>query len=134
MIGVLLVGHGRLGEHLVETVASMLGELSLTTEVIGVHSRDDPDERAAEALAAAGRVDDGDGVLVLTDAFGSTPSNIANRLANGNRRVVAGVNLPMLVRIYNYPRLPIAEMAVSAIEGGRGGILPCADEEPNPNA
>lgn len=134
MIGVLLVGHGRLGEHLVETVTSMLGELSLTTEVIGVHSRDDPDERAAEALAAAGRVDAGDGVLVLTDAFGSTPSNIANRLAGANRRVVAGVNLPMLVRIYNYPRLPIAEMAASAIEGGRGGILPCADEEPNPNA
>lgn len=133
MIGVLLVSHGRLGQQLLDTVTSMLGELSLATEVIGVHGEDDPDERAREAMDAAARVDSGGGVLVLTDAFGSTPSNIANRLAADNRRMVAGVNLPMLVRIYNYPELTLQEMAGSAIEGGRGGVVPCADYGATPH-
>lgn len=133
MIGVLLVGHGRLGQHLVETVTGMLGELSLATEVVAVHRHDDPDERIARAVEAAQRVDAGDGVLVLTDAFGSTPSNIANRLAAGNRRVVSGVNLPMLVRIYNYPALSLADMVTNAVEGGRSGIMPCADQGEKPH-
>lgn len=131
MIGVLLVTHGGLGQHLVETVTSMLGDLSLATEVVAVHSEDDPEERMRRADAAAARVDDGDGVIVLTDAFGSTPSNIANRLAEGGRRVVAGVNLPMLVRIYNYPALGLDDMVTAAVEGGRGGIMPCT---PQPGA
>lgn len=123
MIGVVLVGHGRMGDHLVDTVTSMLGDLSLATETIAVHGRDDPDERVARAMEAAARVDSGQGVLILTDAFGSTPSNIANRLAADGRRIVAGMNLPMLVRIYNYPQLALDDMTTNAIEGGRGGIV-----------
>lgn len=134
MIGVLLVNHGRLGSQLVATVNGMLGELTLATETVPVHRHDDPDELAERARAAAKRVDAGDGVIVLTDVLGSTPSNIANRVAAGNRRVVAGVNVPMLVRIYNYPTLALEDMVTSALEGGRTGILPCADQEANPNA
>lgn len=133
MIGVLIVGHGRLAHHLLDTVTGMLGESSLATEVIAVHRQDDPDERTDRAARAAARVDDGEGVLVLTDAFGSTPSNIANRLAAADRRVVAGVNLPMLVRIYNYPALGLDDMAANAVEGGRSGILPCGDSETQPH-
>lgn len=129
MIGVLLVTHGRLGQHLVDTVAGMLDGLSLDTRVIEVHRQDDPDERAECARAAARRLDHGDGVIVLTDAFGSTPSNIANRLAAEGYRIVAGVNLPMLVRIYNYPALPLDQMVASAVEAGRHGIMPCLQPE-----
>lgn len=125
-IGVLLVTHGQLGQHLVDTVTGMLGELSLTTDVLEIHRQSDPDVLIDAAREAADRLDAGAGVLILTDAFGSTPSNIANRAAEGERRrVVAGVNLPMLVRIYNYPELELDAIAEGAVEAGRQGVVSC---------
>jgi len=126
MIGVLLITHGRLGAHFVETVTGMIGDLSRPTEVLEVHRHDDPDERHQAATAALGRIDTGDGVLIITDAFGSTPSNIAMRIAQPDRtRLVAGINLSMLVRVYNYPQLGLDELADSAIEAGRAGVMRC---------
>lgn len=125
-IGVLLVTHGQLGRHLVDTVAGMLGELSLPTDVLEVPRESDPDVLIESARAAAAKLDTGAGVLILTDAFGSTPSNIANRTADGERcRVVAGVNLPMLVRIYNYPELSLDAVAEGAVEAGKQGVVLC---------
>ena len=126
MIGVLLITHGRLGAHFVETVTGMIGDLSRPTEVLEVHRHDDPDERSQAAADALARLDDGDGVLIITDAFGSTPSNIATRAASSNAaRVVAGINLSMLVRVYNYPQLALDDLADSAIEAGRAGVMAC---------
>lgn len=127
MIGVLLVTHGQLGQHLVDTVTGMLGgELSLETDVLEVHRQSDPDVLIDAARQAADNLDTGAGVLILTDAFGSTPSNIANRAAGRGRcRVVAGVNLPMLVRIYNYPELGLDEIAEGAVEAGKQGVMSC---------
>ncbi len=129
MIGVLLITHGGLGAHFVETVTGMLGELSLPTEALEIHRHDDPDTHIARAQAAIDRLDHGAGVLLITDAFGSTPSNIANRAhaaqSSGRSRVIAGINLPMLVRIYNYPTLTLDAIADSAIEAGRGGVVAC---------
>lgn len=123
-VGVLLVTHGQLGRHLVDTVTGMLGELSLPTDVLEVHRQSDPDALIDAACDAAGRLDAGAGVLILTDAFGATPSNIAGRAAErAGCRVVAGVNLPMLVRIYNYPELDLDEIAAGAVEAGREGIV-----------
>lgn len=130
MIGVLLVTHGQLGQHLVETVTGMLGELSLPTDVVEVHRQSDPDVLLGTVREAVDRLDAGAGVLILTDAFGSTPSNVANRAADRERcRVVAGVNLPMLVRIYNYPELNLEEIAKGAVEAGRQGVILCTDAE-----
>lgn len=126
MIGVLLITHGRLGAHFVDTLGGMLGELSLPTEVLEVHRNDDPDVHVERAASAMAELDHGNGVLVMTDAFGSTPSNIANRAherATGDSLVVTGINLPMLIRIYNYPQLSLAAAADSAIEAGRNGIV-----------
>lgn len=126
MIGVLLITHGRLGAHFVETVTGMLGTLSRPTDVLEIHRQDDPDERSEATVQALARLDDGDGVLIITDAFGSTPSNIATQAAQGsNVRVVAGVNLSMLVRVYNYPQLALDDLATSAIEAGRAGVMTC---------
>ncbi|HEY9544906.1 MAG TPA: PTS fructose transporter subunit IIA [Solimonas sp.] len=125
-IGLLLVMHGKLGHHLLDTLGEMMGELPLVADVLEVRR-----VQAHEVLIKQGRkmierLDAGDGVLILTDAFGSTPSNIANKLADDNRiRVVAGVNLPMLIRIFNYPKLALAEMADNAVEGGIRGIIVC---------
>lgn len=128
MIGILLITHGPLGQNLAETARNMLGALSLPTDSISVGRDDDPDERLQFTQRATQALDQGDGVLLLTDAFGSTPSNVANQVANSlNYRVVAGVNLPMLVRIYNYPELSLDDIVNSAVEAGRQGILPCTE-------
>jgi PTS system mannose-specific IIA component len=125
-IGVLLVMHGKLGHHLLDTLRDMMGELPLAADVLEVRR-----VQAHEVLITQGRkmierLDAGAGVLILTDAFGSTPSNIANKLAlDENVAVVAGVNLPMLVRILNYPKLALPEMVKNAIEGGTRGIMIC---------
>jgi PTS system ascorbate-specific IIA component len=126
-VGILIVAHGKLGHLLAETMTEMLGPLPLTTEVLEVRRG----VQVTDALLRQGerameRLDTGDGVLLLTDAYGSTPSNIANRLASSPRmQVVAGINLPMLVRIYNYPALDLAAMAQNAVEGGQRGIVMC---------
>ncbi|CAK0770012.1 hypothetical protein CCP3SC15_4060003 [Gammaproteobacteria bacterium] len=73
----------------------------------------------------AGSLDQGDGVLVLTDMYGSTPSNIACRLDSEKVRIVAGVNLPMLIRVLNYSYLSLEDLTNKAISGGRDGIIHC---------
>jgi len=100
-VGVLLVTHGKLGHLLLETMSDMLGPLPIACDVLA-------------------------GVLMLTDAYGSTPANIANKLAIGTPTlVVAGVNLPMLVRVFNYPTLSLDVMARAAVEGGQKGVTLC---------
>lgn len=126
MIGVLLVMHGKLGHHLLETLTDVLGELPLATDVLEVRRVEAPEVLVKQGGKLIERLDGGNGVLILTDAYGSTPGNIATRLAaSGRCAVVAGVNLPMLIRIFNYPRLALPEMVNNAIEGGRRGILAC---------
>ncbi|MFC4251791.1 PTS sugar transporter subunit IIA [Sinimarinibacterium flocculans] len=125
-IGLLLVMHGKLGHHLLDTLREMIGELPLGADVLEVRRVSAHEVLIRQGRKMLDRLDGGGGVLILTDAFGSTPSNIANKLRDSHRcAVVAGVNLPMLVRIFNYPDLPLAEMARSAVEGGSRGILEC---------
>ncbi len=130
-VSVLLVSHGRLSQILLDTVQDVLGELPMATEVLEVRRVMDTDPLIRQGERIIERLDQGDGVLVLTDAFGSTPSNIANRIAaKVPSRVVAGLNLPMLLKVFNYPALPLAELAKAAVEGGQRGILEC---EPDPS-
>lgn len=69
-------------------------------------------------------MDKGDGVLILTDMFGSTPSNIAHRLSQPGRvMVVTGLNLPMMIKVMNYPKLDLQELVDLAVEGGKSGVL-----------
>lgn len=125
-VGLLLVMHGKLGHHLLDTLREMMGELSLAADVLEVRRVSAHEVLIRQGGKMLDRLDSGAGVLILTDAFGSTPSNIANKLrAAHDCAVVAGVNLPMLVRIFNYPKLPLREMARSAVEGGSRGIIEC---------
>lgn len=129
-VGLLLVTHGKLGRHLLDTMTEMMsGTLPLQHDTLEVRRVQSPEAMIAQGLKIIERLNGGDGVLILTDAFGSTPSNIANKLAEGvNARVIAGVNLPMLVRICNYPKLAIDELAKIAVEGGQRGIVMCPHE------
>lgn len=122
--GVLLITHGRLGHELLETLFYMAGDDTLHAEALAVDSDRKGEDLEAEAQACLARLDTGDGVLVLTDLIGATPANLASRLnESGNVRVVAGVNLPMLVRVMNYRALPLQELAMKALSGGRDGII-----------
>ena len=125
-VGVLLVTHGKLGHLLVDTITDLIGPLPLETEVLEVRR-----VQATEVLLRQGqrmieRLDSGAGVLMLTDTYGSTPSNIATQLAaTPATEVIAGINLPMLVRLYNYPQLSLPALAQCAVEGGQRGVVMC---------
>jgi PTS system ascorbate-specific IIA component len=123
-IGVLLVSHGLLGQAMLDVSVNTLSVCPLATRVLGVPLDDDPDALLIRAKKKIADLNSGDGVLVLTDLCGSTPSNVARRLANlDDVMVVAGLNLPMLIRVFNYPELSLTEMAERAVEGGRQGIM-----------
>ncbi|MFO8002812.1 PTS sugar transporter subunit IIA [Thioalkalivibrio sp.] len=128
-VGLILITHQHLGETLLQTAHSMLGELPEGCEALAMSQNDDPDAVEAEAMRRLRTLDSGAGVLILTDMFGSTPANVASRLARDQqRRVIAGVNLPMLVRVLNYRDLPLSELVNKAISGGHDGILLCDQE------
>ena len=126
-VGVLLVTHGKLGHFLLETMRDMIGEdLPLPVDVLEVRRVQATDVLLLQGRRMIERLDGGDGVLLLTDAFGSTPSNIANHLSDGiGSCVVAGLNLPMLVKVFNYPQLDLAAMTRAAVEGGQRGVVVC---------
>ncbi len=125
-VGVLLVTHGKFGRYLLETITDMIGPLPLPADVLEVRRVQDPNVLLRQGARMIERLDQGDGVLILTDAYGSTPANIATSLhRDGKTTVVAGINLPMLVRIFNYPKLNLRDMTTCAIEGGQRGVVRC---------
>jgi len=125
-IGLLIVTHSDIGSALVNTAVHMMGVCPLQTEVLPVPGDADLDELRNSARQMVAQLDQDDGVLILTDMYGSTPSNIANSVAdNDHVRVVAGMNLPMLIRVLNYPRLSLPELVSKALSGGRDGVLLC---------
>ncbi|WP_348675440.1 PTS fructose transporter subunit IIA [uncultured Abyssibacter sp.] len=124
--GLLLVTHGRLGQHLLSTVRDVIGELPLETDILEVRRVQDTEVLIRQGNRMIDRLDSGDGVLILTDAYGSTPGNLATRIAADQRtRVVAGVNMPMLLRVFNYHDQGLDALSTAAIEGGRRGIVDC---------
>lgn len=125
-VGLLIVSHGKLGDYLLDTATQMLGVCPLATRTLPVSFDSDPDAVLEQAAGVVGGLDEGSGVLILTDMYGSTPSNIVNRLQGRCQvRIVAGVNLPMLIRVLNYPRLSLDELADKALSGGRDGVVLC---------
>ena len=123
-VGILLICHNDIGAQLIETATDMLERLPTRLEHIDVRQDDDPIDLLNAARRRVTELDGGEGVLVMTDMYGSTPSNIAHRLRDQHQvQVLSGVNLPMLVRALNYPRLTLTEMTAKARSGGREGII-----------
>ncbi len=123
-IGVLLISHGALGEVVLEIAVKTLSVCPLATRALGVPFDSDPGAMQQTALNMLRELDSGDGVLVLTDMFGATPSNVACTLSRqDNVLVVAGLNLPMLLKVFNYADLHLNELAQRAVEGGRQGVV-----------
>jgi PTS system ascorbate-specific IIA component len=131
-VGVLLITHDQIGTVLLDTAVKILGRCPLHAEVLSIPLNGDVEVLRRNALALTRAMDEGQGVLVLTDIFGATPSNIAASLAQDGRiSVVAGLNLPMLVRVLNYPQDPLAGLTEKALAGGNRGILACEARPPD---
>ncbi len=127
-VGLLIVTHGELGAELLATATRLLGPCPLAVRTLGVPLDSDPEQAMSRARALSGEIDGGAGLLVLTDLCGATPSNVAQGLAApGKVRVLSGLNLPMLVRIWNYPMLDLDGLTNKASDGGRDGIRECRD-------
>jgi mannose PTS system EIIA component len=123
MIGVLIVTHGPLGEDLIDAVAHVLGARPQFLEALDVSSQAEPMDVEAMIASRMQALDSGNGVLVLTDIYGATPSNcVCRALAPGHAAGVTGVNLPMLLKIITYRNLPILQLAAMAAAGGQEGI------------
>ncbi len=100
MIGVLLVTHGQIGASLLESAAQILDASPRLAATLGVSRADDPDDLALRARRLVKQLDEGEGVLILTDIFGATPGNvIARLLEDGRVEGVSGLSLPMLLRV-----------------------------------
>jgi len=124
-VGILLVTHLGIGTALAAVAGRLLGRLPLQVEAFEVSWDADPEAVLPAASAALRRVDGGDGVLVLTDMYGATPANLAARLAQLGTPVrrVSALSLPMLLRVLNYPELPLEELPAVAAAGARNGVL-----------
>ena len=123
---VLLMTHPGIGQALLQTVRHLFGSrMPLTVEAFELDWQDAPDDLLPVALRHASRLDEGAGVLVMTDLYGASPSNLAARVTEllpGARRV-AGVNLPMLLRVLNYPDMALDALALTAADAARTGVL-----------
>lgn len=99
MIGVVLVTHGQLAEEFRHAVEHVVGHQE-NLETVSIGAEDDMEQRRRDIVDAVGRVDTGSGVIILTDMFGGTPSNLAISVMDAGRvEVVAGMNLPMLIKL-----------------------------------
>jgi len=120
MIGLVLVTHGRLAQEFVVAMEHVVGpQERIATVCIG--PEDDMEERRADIATAIAAVDVGQGVIVLTDLFGGTPSNLAiSLMETGRIEVIAGINLPMLIRLGGARKaMKVAEAVAAAREAGR---------------
>ena len=124
-VGILIVTHSGIGPALLASARRVLSRLPLPAEAFEVPFDADLDALLPAASGALRKVDGGDGVLVLVDMYGASPSNLAARLAQLGTPVkrVAGVNLPMLLRVMNYPEQSLAELQSTASVGGRNAVL-----------
>jgi PTS system ascorbate-specific IIA component len=123
MVGILIVSHGAFGESLIHSASHVLGRRPLFLRQVGVTVHDDPDAILPVAEDLIRFLDQGQGVLVMTDIFGATPSNIAMKLLRpGKVEGVAGVNLPMLIRALTYREESLEATLEKALSGATEGV------------
>ena len=129
MIGILIVAHGTLGESLIHCASHVMGKRPLYLRQLGVTVHDDP-----EALLSQGRelihfLDQGQGVLVMTDIFGATPSNIAcNLLVPERVQGVSGISMPMLIKALTYREKSMEILIQKTLSAAHEGVIRMAVE------
>jgi PTS system ascorbate-specific IIA component len=124
MIGILIIAHGTLGESLIHCASHVLNKRPARLKQLGVTAQDDPLLMLPQARTLVKELDSGDGVLILSDMYGGSPSNIAAKLlVPGKVEGIAGVNLPMLIRALTYRDKPLQMVVTKAVSGGCEGVM-----------
>ena len=124
MIGLILLTHGTYGEALIQCACHVLNKRPPQVAQLGVTAQDDPLDALPLVREMLKLVDTGRGVLILTDIYGATPSNLAMKLLEPGRiEGVAGVNLPMLLRAITYRDEDMETLVTRTVAGGRDGVL-----------
>jgi mannose PTS system EIIA component len=124
MVGILIIAHGTLGESLIHCASHVLNKRPPRLRQLGITAQDDPLLLLPQARALVKELDTGSGVLILSDMYGGSPSNIAQKLlVPGKVEGVAGVNLPMLIRVLTYRDKPLATVLTKAVSGGCEGVM-----------
>lgn len=122
-VGILIISHNGIGAAILGTANFMIKDSPVEIKVLTASRDCEPDDLLLTASDIVTELDQGDGVLILTDLIGSTPSNIAARLTDqGNIKVVCGLNLSMLIRVMNYHSLDLEKLAEKALSGGLDGV------------
>ncbi len=129
MAGILIIAHAPLASALQEFTRHVFGEVPDRLKALDVMAHEDAKVTLERTVEAAHSVISNKGLLVLTDIMGATPANVAGRLAplpefDGRVRVIAGVNLPMLMRAIAYRAEPLDSSTQKAMHGGQQGIIP----------
>ena len=122
-VGILIITHSDIGKQMLLTATSVYGNNPFRVELLSVDNFDQPNDVTQLGQKYVNFLDKGNGVLVLTDIIGTTPSNIAKSIKHRNIRVVAGLNLSMILNVFNYHNYSLEKLAEKAIEGGVDGIM-----------
>jgi len=120
---VLIVTHGAIGQTILDVATKIVGSVPMPIETMSIDMDDDYETHLSNLNKRADKLNSGDGVLILTDLFGATPSNIASATDMHNCIIVSGINLPMLLRVMNYYALPLFQLCDKAVDGGKDGVL-----------
>jgi PTS system mannose-specific IIA component len=119
MIGIVIVAHGGLAQEFLAAVEHVVGQQS-GIRAVTVEQDHDRDAKQAEICAAADAVDAGDGVVVVTDLFGGSPSNLSMKACRpNNRRILFGANMPLLIKLAKNRHLPLPDAVRDAKDAGR---------------
>ena len=121
-VGILLVTHSDIGKQLLLTATSVFGKNPFQVELLSVDNYDQPNDVRELAEKYVKFLDNGAGVLVLTDIIGTTPSNIASSINHKKIKVIAGLNLSMILNVFNYPEDSLDQLSTKALEGGIQGV------------
>ena len=124
-IGIILITHSGIGRELLKTAINTFEELPLDVIHLPVNQNVTIEYLVGRARNLMNKFSHKDGILILTDMYGATPHNIAAKLAPFPIpvKMITGLNLPMLIRVLNYPKLNLPDLAWKALSGGREGVL-----------
>ena len=122
-VGILIITHSDIGKQMLLTATYVYGANPFRLELISVAKFDQPNYVFQLGHNYVNFFDNGNGLLVLTDIIGTTPSNIAKSIKHQKIRVVAGLNLSMILNVFNYPEYSLEKLAEKALEGGVDGIM-----------
>lgn len=122
-VGIVIVTHGGTGHSLLEEAGFVLGKDMVDIPVVAFNHSADRQSGIEHIHTAVQRVDEGDGILVLTDLMGSSPSNLVNQILEDNHAVmVTGINLGMLIRVCNYREEKLEKLTRIAVDGGINAV------------